>query len=96
MQSSPAPLPALMPDYEREKLDAEILLNKAAYGAGLPCNVIGCPPGAPPFRAPSRCDASPRIGNGRVPGLGIVCVLRVRDGLVQQLPAAKATSFCTT
>ena len=33
MQSSPAPLPALVPDYEREKLDAEIRLNKAAYGA---------------------------------------------------------------
>lgn len=32
MQSSPAPLPALLPVYEREKLDAEMLLNKAAYG----------------------------------------------------------------
>jgi hypothetical protein len=29
MQSSPAPLPALLPDYEREKLNAEMLLNKA-------------------------------------------------------------------
>jgi hypothetical protein len=36
MQSSPAPLPAMLPDYEREKLNAEILLNKAAYGACLP------------------------------------------------------------
>ncbi|HEY5778885.1 MAG TPA: hypothetical protein VIT00_09110 [Terrimicrobiaceae bacterium] len=35
MQSSPAPLPALLPDYEREKLDAEMPLNKAAYGACL-------------------------------------------------------------
>ncbi|MEP9357079.1 hypothetical protein ABLE93_26590 [Xanthobacter sp. KR7-65] len=35
MQSSPAPLPALLPDYEREKLNAEMLLNKAAYGACL-------------------------------------------------------------
>ncbi|WP_162251972.1 hypothetical protein, partial [Mesorhizobium sp. Root552] len=34
-QSSPAPLPAMLPDYEREKLNAEILLNKAAYGACL-------------------------------------------------------------
>jgi hypothetical protein len=38
MQSSPAPLPAMLPDYEREKLNAEILLNKAAYGACLRFN----------------------------------------------------------
>jgi hypothetical protein len=35
MQSSPAPLSALLPVYEREKLDAEMLLNKTAYGACL-------------------------------------------------------------
>nr|WP_231711187.1 transposase domain-containing protein [Xanthobacter dioxanivorans] len=39
MQSSPATLPALLPDQEREKLNAEMLLNKAAYGACLPCKL---------------------------------------------------------
>jgi hypothetical protein len=36
MRNSPAPLPALLPDYEREKLDAEMLLNKAAFAGCVP------------------------------------------------------------
>jgi hypothetical protein len=35
MQSSPAPLPALLPDYQYEKLDTEMLPSKAAFGACL-------------------------------------------------------------
>jgi len=34
-QDQTVTLPALVPDYEREKLDVEILLNKAAYAACL-------------------------------------------------------------
>jgi hypothetical protein len=36
MQSSPAPLPALLPDYEREKLKAENYPYKIACAGCLP------------------------------------------------------------